>query len=487
MKQALIAVGVFAVLLGVVLATRDHGNVNVGVARLELPVVEMAAVTSIELGGAQTVTLKKEGAGWTVADASKVFHAADEGQVNAVLEGLKDLKTELFVTEKSDRFAELEIDEGKGLSFKVFTTGTAPALDVVFGKQGKSGGAYLRSAKSQQVFLTNSRLAIDARHQALRWRKRQIFPAHLPELTRVTAQLDDGAALAIEAQPDGSWVLGAQTPAPAGFRYDPAAAQRFASTLTGAWAVDFLDGASDALFPQPHTVITATLKDGKTATLHLGAAVPAATDRGQPSAAGVAAKVDGNPEVYVLSNDQAAQLRKHVTDLRDTSLLAFDVGKAQKLAINAAGKKTVVGKEGGAWKLLQPKAMPAGSEFESAQVDRVLARLVSMRAEALVDVAAATAGLNKPTATVEVFLEGGGSKLLKFGADAGGQSVYVQGTVDPLVYKIDKGNRAQFETALELFKKPPPRPQNMGNMRGLENLPPEIRQQLEAQLRAQQH
>src|SRR4051812_256319 len=124
MKKALLAVGVFVALLAVVLATRDNGNVAVGVARLDVPLVDKTAVTAIELGGAQTVFLKKSEAGWTVADGAKVFHPADEAQVNNLLDGLKDLKTELFVTEKPERLAELEIDDAKGLSFKVFTAAT---------------------------------------------------------------------------------------------------------------------------------------------------------------------------------------------------------------------------------------------------------------------------------------------------------------------------------------------------------------------------
>src|SRR4051812_37581937 len=116
MKPALLAVAVFVVLLGVVLSTRDHGNVNVGVAQLQLPSVDAEKVTSIEIGGALTATLKKDVNGWSVADASKAFHPADEAQVKSLLEALKDFKTEVFVTEKPERLPELELDDAKGLT-----------------------------------------------------------------------------------------------------------------------------------------------------------------------------------------------------------------------------------------------------------------------------------------------------------------------------------------------------------------------------------
>lgn len=487
MKQALLAVGVFVVLLGVVLATRDNGNVSVGVAKLELPAVDKAKVTSIELAGALTVTLKKESSGWTVADASKVFHAADDGQVNGLLDGLKDLRTEVFVTDRPERLVELELDDAKGLAFKVFTDGGRPALDVVFGKQGKSGGTYLRAPHSNQVFVTNSRLAQDARHQAVRWRKRSFSPAKPDQLAKLTVKLGDGSSLALESQADGKWALGAATPAPAGFRFDASAAQRIAATVGNLWATDFLDRPADEVFAPPHATIDAQQKDGKTVVIHLGGPLLAATDGGQPSQAGTPVRLDGDPQVFMIATDQAALLEKRVTDLRDTTLLSFDSMKAQKLVISAAGKKTVVVKEAGTWKVVEPKVLPTGYEFEPSQVAGELAHLQLLRGEPVAEVVTdAKAGLAKPSGTVEISVDGAPTQILKLGAETPAKTVYVKGTADGLLYTVERGALTRLDNALELFKKPPPPPANLGQMRGLENLPPEIRRQLEAQLK-QQH
>jgi hypothetical protein len=488
MKQALLAVAIFAVLLGVVLATRDHGNVNVGVAKLELPTVDKAKVTSIELAGALTVTLKKEPSGWTVADASKVFHAADDGQVNGLLDALKDFKTEVFVTDRPERLGELEIDDAKGLAFKVFTDSGRPALDVVFGKQGKNGGAYLRAPNSNQVFVTNSRLAQEARHQPTRWRKRSVSPAKLDQLAKLTVKLGDGSSLALEAQADGKWALGAATPAPAGFRFDASAAQRVAATVGALWAIDFLDRPVDEAFAAPHATVEAQQKDGKAVVMHLGSPLPAATDGGQPSQAGTPVRIEGQPQAFVIATDQAALLEKRLTDLRDTTLLSFDPMKAQKLVISTAGKKTVVVKEAGVWKVVEPKVLPAGYEFEPSQVAGELAHLQSLRGEPVAEgVTDAKVGLARPSGTVEISVEGAAAQVLKFGAETPGKTLYVRGTADGLLYTIDRGALTRLESALELFKKPPPPPPNMGQMKGLDSLPPEIRRQLEAQLKQQGH
>jgi hypothetical protein len=484
MRQALIAVGVFAALLVVVLATRDHGNVNVGVAKLELPTVDKAKVTSVEISGAMTATLKKEASGWTVADASKSFHPADDGQVNSLLEGLKDFKAEDFITDKAERLGELEVEGPKALTLKVFAEGTVPALEVVFGKQGKTGGTYLRTPSGKQVFITRSSLVWSARREANTWRKRGFFPSSLDQVSKVNVKLEDGTVLALESGTDGKWSPGATSPTPAGFRFDPNAAQRLVATLASISAMDFLDSAPGV---PAQASVEAWLKDGKSVVLQLYPELAAVSDGGHPAQAGVPVRVEGDPQVYVIATSQAGELKKRLTDLRDTTLLAFDAAKAQKLVIAAGGKKTVVAKDGAGWKLVEPKAMPAGLEFEPSVVLGQLAALQHLRASAVAaGVTDAQAGFAKPTATVEVSVEGAPVQTVKFGGPAPSGQLYVKGSADALVYAIDAAARSRFETGVELFKKPPPPPANMGQMRGLESLPPDVRRQLEAQLR-QQH
>ena len=61
---------------------------------------------------------------------------------------------------------------------------------------------------------------------------------------------------------------------------------------------------------------------------------------------------------------------------------------------------------------------------------------------------------------------------------------------DGLVYAVASFTKARYEKPVELFKKPPPPPQGMGapgggGISGLENLPPDVRQKLEASLKQQ--
>src|SRR3982074_696817 len=92
-KGTLILIGDFAVMFAVVLATRER-QVRVGRVSLELPPIYKDKVFAIEIAGPKAASLKKESAGWTVADPAKPDqkHPADEQQINSALDAYKETK-----------------------------------------------------------------------------------------------------------------------------------------------------------------------------------------------------------------------------------------------------------------------------------------------------------------------------------------------------------------------------------------------------------
>jgi hypothetical protein len=157
-----------------------------------------------------------------------------------------------------------------------------------------------------------------------------------------------------------------------------------------------------------------------------------------------------------------------------------------KVSINAGGKSTVLSKDGASWKILEPKSPPSGFELDPNMVQSQLMRLHNIRGtKAVADVPDAKAGLGKPVASVELALEGGGKQQLKFGAEMPSKELYVKGSADNLLYAIGAHEKTSLEQGLDMFKKRPP--PDMSKMRGLEQLPPDVRRQLEAQMRQQQH
>ena len=92
--------------------------------------------------------------------------------------------------------------------------------------------------------------------------------------------------------------------------------------------------------------------------------------------------------------------------------------------------------------------------------------------------------------TLELTTDAKAPLALKIGAkvnDAADEYA-ATGNADGLTYRLGGPQRQQYARGVELFKKPvmPPNMGGMGNMQGLESLPPDIRRQIEAQLRAQQ-
>src|ERR1700687_1779072 len=133
-KGTLILIGVFLVLLAIVLATRER-QVSVGIVKFELPPIDKDKVVAIEIAGPKAASLKKEAAGWTVADPAKPDqkHPADEQQINSALDAYKETKVHDLVSDKPERQAEFEIDDAKCLRVRITSQG-APSVELVLGK-----------------------------------------------------------------------------------------------------------------------------------------------------------------------------------------------------------------------------------------------------------------------------------------------------------------------------------------------------------------
>lgn len=491
-RGTLIALGAFAVLLVLVLVTREP-HVSVGVRKLELPKLDKVKVTALELTGARNVTLRKEGEGWIAVDPARpeTKYTADEDLVTGALDALGEVRNLDFVTDRAERLAEYELDDAKGLKFKVVRA-SASDVELVLGKGAKNGGTYLRKAGSNDVFVHRGRLDWTVRKELKDWRKRQVLALKPEELTQLVLRSKAGEIVTLKAGASpGEWSLAEGTQTPPGFRFSAEAARQLAQQVASLYAQDFLDGeaAADSAtgLGEAHDTVEAHLKDGKKVVVHLGRQ-PDEKD----SSATVPARVDGNAQVYQLSQYVASQLRKRLGDFRDLSLLRFEPQKVTKLKLQADGKTVVVQKEGEGWKLVEPKKLPDGFEFDPSQVGTQLSWLRSLHGARLVEgtLTDAQAGLAAPATLVELTLEGEPVQTLRLGKEApgaanGAKELYARSTLDALTYAVSDVVRSRLAQGLELFKRrPPPSFAGANPMQGLESLPPEIRRQLEAQLRA---
>lgn len=456
-KSTLIAVAVFAVLALTFWATREK-QVNVGVRKLTFAPLNADSVVAVEMGA---VSLRLDGTQWKVNS-----FPADEAQVKALVQALADLKADDFVTERTEKHAELEVDEAKGLTVKA-STSTGVVRDVVLGKASKSGGTYLRDAKSNEVFVTRGGLASLARRGVAAWRKKSITTAKADEIAAVKVSVANGNPYTLEA--GGEKLTNALLSKD--YRFDSEAGKRMVAQLAALTAQDFEEGEPKE---QLNSTLELATKDGKTLALHVG----------EKRADGTSAlRVDGDAQTYLLPSWQAELLLKDVEGYRDMRLLTFEPSQVSRLTVTSPGKKTVVQKEGEVWKLVEPST---AAEFDAEQVARLVSRLASLRGLRVVrDVAEGKTGLAAAPVQVEVMLPGGPQRLRLSASGPNASEVYAKGT-DGLVYALGSQDKASFEKGAEMFKRPPP-PPSFNGAQGLDQLPPEIRRQLEAQLRAQPH
>jgi hypothetical protein len=443
-RSTLIALGVFAALGLAFFATRER-EVKVGVHKLELQPVNADSVSELQFG---SLLLRSAVGTWTVGTGDKRY-AADEGQVKAAVQALADLKADDFVTDKKDKHAELEVDDAKGLVVKA-STSAGVVRDLIIGKTSRSGGAYLREAKSDAVFTNHSGLPFLAKKSLSDWRKKTITTVKAEDVTKVSFPQ---WALVNEA---GSWKLEGETAKD--YRFDSAAAQRLVAQLASLTAQDFVETPPDA----PLTPIKLDTKEGRSLTLNLGMKRPDGT---------VTLSVEGDPQTYVLPSWQAEKLLVDAEALRDTRLLHFEPTKVEKVSIVSGTKKTLLTKDGESWKLVEPKT--PGFDFDPQQVSAVLNRLSTLRGQKVIR----DTPLPKPGTQLELSLSGGAVQRVQVG------ELVAKGD-EGLLFTITALDKSWLETGPELFKRPPPAPG--GGMQGLEQLPPELRQQIEAQLRQQQ-
>lgn len=459
-KRTSIVLGVFAVpLVAVLVACGDRASV--GVRKPEPPRVDKVQLTALEFGGAHAVRLEKEGPRWWVMDPAKPDqkYVADEARVTHALESLVELRSADFVTDRPEAQAEDELDAAKGLPLKVMGAGATP-LELVIGKTGKSGGYYIREAGSNEVFLARGGLASAGHRDVKEWRNRELVSLKPEDLSQLTLRAKTGEALTLDAGTiPGEWSVARGTKLPADFRLDPDPVNQVARQLTSLTAQDFLEGdaAQDAAtgLGGPHDTIEAKLKGGKTLVVHLGA-----SPEGKPEAP-VAARLDGDPQVYQLASYSAGLLRKRPTDLRDLRLLHFAPSKVTRLKVQAGTTSVQLAREGPQWKLIEPRTPPPDFTLDSHQVETLITWLGSLRATRLLEGTSSDAqlGVNAPTALVEVSLEAAPSQTLRLGKTApantdGPPEVYARSSLDARSYTLPEVLKTRFAQGLELFKKP---------------------------------
>lgn len=496
-KNTGIAVAVFALLVVLALATRN-GPPERGIERVNFSKIDTDAIDTLEIAGENPVTLVKQDGQWKVDGLAK---DADSSMVERALEQLTQVNSSDMITDSSERFAEYEVDDEKGLGVVAKASGKTVA-EFVVGKAANGGSHVL--IEGGKVFAAKGIYKNTYSREANQWLDRRLFRGRkIDGLEKLEVSLAEGQGYTL-VKKDGVWSVPDGAALPEGFRFDKNAARSIASTLVNLRARDVLTAApagdTGLAGAKDRYVLTFAATDDAPAgtfTLTLGGDVPVPVADGEDKAPeNVYAAVDARAdEVVTVLVSQAKNLRRGLDRLREMKFMDFDPAKATALSIKDAEKSLDFAKKDGAWTLVKhSEKKPEDFEFDPAMVERRVRAVSNARAASVVtDMTAASAGIGGG-GTVSVTLEDGTSVALKLGQtfkDADDrEQVYVAGNADDLVYAGTTWMKNNLTGGLEKFKKTqsPPPGGALSNLdpKALENLPPDVRKSLEQQIAQQQ-
>lgn len=527
------ALAVLCLLVFVVVANRKAGD-KVGVKELKLEKLDKDQVAKIEVRlpvkeeaaaaadvapakaaePPHRVVLVKEGDSWKVHDPSKPEQrfAADQAQVTSALTAVADFQPGELIANKADQLAGYQIDDDHGHHVTVHAA-DGRTLALVFGRSIKSGSATVRAPGSNDVHIAKGRLGALMMKEVSGWRNKSLFDLKADDIVRVVTTAASGERWGVESAPPAAeappapdqpapppakpeWKLTEPATLPAGFRIDKNQLTRPAAQLAGLRAQDFADGITDAQagLDAPHVIVEIGHKNGSKLVLHVGK---------EDADKRVYAKVEGDPQLYLLNNYSAKQLDRKLDDFRDLLLFAATADDIERATFKGAAGAVTVKRTGDGWALVEPKAPPP--DFDLAQIQMQVSAALRMRAARLAGVPLTAAGVDKAGTVIDLTLKGGKRQTVRIGAPvpltedekkglpAGGpapepKEFYATGGADQMVYVVAGHAKKRYDKPAELFKKPSPPPGGMGGapgggMQGLEGLPPDVRKKLQESIK----
>ncbi|MCK5688147.1 DUF4340 domain-containing protein, partial [Myxococcota bacterium] len=324
------------------------------------------------------------------------------------------------------------------------------------------------------------------------WFNRKLFDDQIADVKRLAVSAP-GVSYAL-IQKDGEWALEDASVLPEGFRFDSGLARSLVNGVIGTRAKEILE-------KDPEAASSGLGKDAWTLAYSVGAGASAKVHTlliGKSDAEkNVYAKSVESDDSLLLPASGAARLQKKIEDFRNLHVMDFDAAKAKELSIRTSKGLLSFVKTEGQWAIGKSFEKAAeGFEFDPSTVARRLGVISSLKADARLDLDTAAAGLLAPRSVITVVQEDGTTVRLITGKEVqtgDKTNVYISGNIDGAVYQVAKARIDQLVGGLESFKKVAPPPGGMGgnplgniDPQQLQNLPPEIRQQLIQQLMQQQ-
>jgi hypothetical protein len=253
MKRNLILIGAFALLLIVYLLTRSSEQV----VSTDRPFIQCdsAKVTSIKVENKDgKIELAKQGEDWTVVGATE--YPANKRSVGDAVSKLGQMKKLSMITEKSDRYAEFEVDDETATRVSVTQQGKTTVF--LLGKAGSSmQTSFARLQGSKEVWEIGGNYAGTLKKKPTEWRDKTITDLNMADIKKVTLQYPKNViSLALV---DSVWKVDAGK---AQFDGDKSLVERLTRMISKISTVEFADTLAPDAFNNPELHLVVELSSG---------------------------------------------------------------------------------------------------------------------------------------------------------------------------------------------------------------------------------
>ena len=392
---------------------------------------ERKNVTGFDLdtAGQRMSVEAQEGGKWRIAKPGP--YPGDGDLVVDFLDKLESAKVKEFLEVTPQSLATYGLDKPTTLTVWVGKDKERSAKALAFGRvDAVKKGVYVMRPGEGEAMLAGDELWTVLPKTVAGLRDKAVMAYAYDKLARLEVDSPKGpVALAREGS---GWKL----TAPLALKADPGAVNNLIWRIRDLRSAGFLDEEASAIpryLAKPEVTVKLWEEGAKEPkTLLLGPSKE--TRGGQPAAV---AAVAGQGPVMLVDGKALADLARTVDDLRDRTLLAFELADVKKARLAGGGKAVLVEKKSESeWTLLEPKR---GATKEGRVTD-ILLTVKALRWKEIVSPKgddAARFGLDKPQAELTLF-KTDGSELggLIVGREEGGVT-YVRLKASPVIYSVE--------------------------------------------------
>jgi hypothetical protein len=259
----------------------------------------------------------------------------------------------------------------------------------------------------------------------------KLFQVEPDQIARIDLKYAD-REIELERKKGGSWII----TKPIGADADQTAANNLARAIANCQVVRTVDDKPADLAPfglaKPTATVTIATFDGKTyPSIAIGKTTPIGFN--------AYIKTSDKPAVMLTQAAFQSGMNKTLDEMRDRDLMTFNAEDVQRVVLNKDDGTTIeIDRDGDNWKIVKPASYKA----DDTVVREAVAELVNAKVVDFVnDTPASVAqyGLEKPHATVTLYLKDGQQESLLFGfkqTESGKDGIYVRRGERAPVYSV---------------------------------------------------